>query len=155
MAAAARAGCAGWGSVRLFPKPGSQLIFPILLLIASLSIPTACAQQQGVPASSVTQVHEALTKKGKTDIIVLDVRTTPELTGPLGKLDNIVHIPLNDLSSRIKELSRYSSSEIHVICRSGNRSTGATEFLRKQGYNAFNVEGGMQAWRKKFGSAGK
>ncbi len=138
-----------------YPTPGSLLILPALLLVTSLFMPSACAQQQSVPASSVTQVHEGLAKKGKAKIIVLDVRTTPELTGSLGKLDNIVHIPLNDLSSRVKELSKYTSSEIHVICRSGNRSTGATEFLRKHGYNAFNVEGGMLAWRKKFGNAGK
>jgi rhodanese-related sulfurtransferase len=32
------------------------------------------------------------------------------------------------------------------ICRSGARSASAAEFLRRQGVDAVNLEGGMQAW---------
>jgi len=33
-----------------------------------------------------------------------------------------------------------------VVCRSGSRSRGVTSQLRKQGYEAFTLSGGMRAW---------
>ena len=33
-----------------------------------------------------------------------------------------------------------------VICRSGNRSELATMMFQARGYEAYNVEGGMEAW---------
>ena len=32
------------------------------------------------------------------------------------------------------------------ICRSGNRSARVTAWLREQGFDAFNMTGGMYAW---------
>ena len=34
------------------------------------------------------------------------------------------------------------------ICRSGNRSAQAVAALRRVGYNAVNVDGGMRAWQR-------
>ncbi|MCZ7556971.1 MAG: rhodanese-like domain-containing protein [Bacteroidia bacterium] len=127
----------------------------LLTVIAVVSYASACAQQGGIPSSTVTQMRDAIAKKGPGKVIVLDVRTAPELTSELGKLDGIVHIPLSELSSRVNELAKYKSSEIHVICRSGNRSVAATQILRQKGYTAFNVQGGMLSWRSTFGSVNK
>ena len=38
------------------------------------------------------------------------------------------------------------SGDIVVICRSGQRSALATEWLSTAGYDAANLMGGMQAW---------
>ena len=35
---------------------------------------------------------------------------------------------------------------VAVICRTGNRSELATMMLQARGYDAHNVEGGMEAW---------
>ena len=146
--------CVGWANMSTRSVLLLRLL-PVFLLVTTLSLATACAQQDGIPSVNVTQLRDAMKQKGKSKVVVLDVRTKPELTSPLGKLDGIVHIPLNELSVKLKELSANKSDEIYVICRSGNRSVGATQFLKQQGYNAFNVLGGMIAWREKFGSAGK
>ena len=37
--------------------------------------------------------------------------------------------------------------DIVVVCRSGNRSRSITSMLRKQGYEAFSLSGGMRAWQ--------
>ncbi len=133
----------------------SRTVLSFIVLAVSLSFASACAQQGSVPSSTVVQLKEALSKKGKTKVVVVDVRTAPELTSQLGKLDNILHIPLGDLSSRAKELAAHKADDIYVICRSGNRSVAATQYLREQGYKAFNVQGGMIGWREKYGSANK
>jgi rhodanese-related sulfurtransferase len=81
----------------------------------------------------------------------VDVRTEEELSGELGKLDGIIHIPLQELATRHGELAGFRDRNIYVICRSGNRSGTAAELLRSKGYRAINVEGGMRAWRKAYG----
>lgn len=81
------------------------------------------------------------------NLVVLDVRTKEELTGPLGAIKKCLHIPLHELDSRIAEVERFRGREIAVICRSGNRSGTATVKLLKIGFNARNVTGGMNAFR--------
>ncbi|MDO5712284.1 MAG: rhodanese-like domain-containing protein, partial [Micrococcales bacterium] len=56
------------------------------------------------------------------------------------------HIPLGELESRRGELPQ--ERPIVVACRSGARSARAVAFLRGQGYDAFNLTGGMLAWQQ-------
>ena len=114
----------------------------IVLLISTVG----CAQQEMKNSMEMTE----FIKKYRSDssLIVLDVRTKEELSGSLGKLDRIVHIPIQQLEDRINELSLYKEKEIAVICRSGNRSNTATKILREKGFNAKNVLGGMIEYRK-------
>ena len=39
-----------------------------------------------------------------------------------------------------------TSRPIAVICRTGNRSELATMMLQARGFEAYNVQGGMEAW---------
>lgn len=95
---------------------------------------------------TVEQLKERYGKD--TNLVVLDVRTAAELQGELGKLPKIIHIPVQELTGRIKEMEKYRNKEIAVICRSGNRSRMATQLLKEAGYNAKNVPGGMSAYRR-------
>lgn len=116
-----------------------------ILLVFSLFfffISTGCAQQDSSNSITVQQFKEKL--KNEKNLIVLDVRTPEELTGPLGKIDNAINIPIQVLEQRITELDQYKNEEIDVICRSGNRSGIATEILIKHGFKAKNVLGGMK-----------
>jgi rhodanese-related sulfurtransferase len=38
------------------------------------------------------------------------------------------------------------SRPVAVICRTGNRSELATMMFQARGFDAYNVEGGMEAW---------
>lgn len=80
--------------------------------------------------------------------VILDVRTPPELTGELAKVEGAINIPLQELQSRANELEKYRDKEIVVVCRSGRRSAAATEILKKNNYNAVNVQGGMLGYKK-------
>jgi len=61
-----------------------------------------------------------------------------------GHIDGALHIPLEELPAKAAELDR--DREIVLQCRSGSRSAFATAALREAGFEAFNLEGGLQAW---------
>lgn len=94
---------------------------------------------------------EELSKEMKNNksFVILDVRTASELVGPLGKIDSVIHIPIDELEKRIHELDKYKGYEIAVICRSGRRSAIGTKFLNSHGFKAKNVVGGMLEFREK------
>lgn len=94
---------------------------------------------------SVEELKQAM--KTDKNLLILDVRTPGELTGNLGQIDGVVNIPVQELETRVKELDKYKGKKIAVICRSGNRSVPATNILLKNGHEAYNVPGGMIAWR--------
>jgi rhodanese-related sulfurtransferase len=148
--------CAAWGEAmdRIMTIPA--IIRPALrgllaagwiTLYAALLFGCGGGVQEG--AIDVDGFRKALTANQAT--IVLDVRTPEELTGELGKLDGVVNIPVQELSSRLDELNAHKDQSIYVICRSGNRSRKASDLLRSHGFRAINVDGGMRAWREAFG----
>jgi rhodanese-related sulfurtransferase len=62
-----------------------------------------------------------------------------------GRVDGAIFIPLNTLmAGGGPELD--ASKPVAVICRSGNRSELASTMLQARGFDAHNVEGGMEAW---------
>ena len=104
-----------------------------------------CAQST-VKSISVSQLRDDM--KSDSSLVVLDVRTPQELSGPLGKIDGVINIPLQVLDQRMNELEKYKDWKIAVICRTGHRSGIASEMLAKKGYNVENVLGGMTEYRK-------
>ncbi len=104
------------------------------------------AQQEPEHSMTVKELKEAI-KKDST-LIVLDVRTPGELVSDLGKIDNVINIPVQELEARLDELKKHKKNKIAVVCRSGRRSAVATGILQKNGYKAVNVSGGMLAWRE-------
>ena len=58
--------------------------------------------------------------------------------------DGAIHIPLDQLPSRLGELD--PDQDLYVICRTGGRSFRAAQWLTGQGYAAINVAGGMDQW---------
>ena len=100
-----------------------------------------CAQQEDQNSMSVQQLKEEM--KANENLIILDVRTPAELEGPLGQIDGVINIPVQELESWLGELEKYKSNDIAVICRTGNRSGVATKILLQNGFKAKNVLGGM------------
>ncbi len=74
---------------------------------------------------------------------LVDVREASEWNA--GHAPQAVHIPVSQVSSRMNRLKK--DKDIVVVCRSGNRSRSITSMLRKQGYEAFSLSGGMRAWQ--------
>ena len=84
--------------------------------------------------------------KGKEKITILDVRNASELSE--ARIESAVHIPLNELSSRISEL-RNIDGEIATLCKTGNRATIAAQALLQAGFtNVSLIEGGITGLEK-------
>ena len=83
----------------------------------------------------------------KDDALVLDVRQPAEVAA--GKIVNSKNIPLGDLDARVKDIEKWKSKPVIVVCASGNRSSSAVGVLKKHGFEkVFNLSGGFGAWRQ-------
>ncbi len=121
----------------------SKLSIIALVLFAIIS--TSCAQTGDETNITVKQLKQEL--KTDSSVVILDVRTPQELSGPLGKIDGVINIPLQELEQRVDELKPYKDKTINVICRTGHRSRIAADYLLKQGFKIKNVLGGMTQYR--------
>lgn len=92
-------------------------------------------------------VVEATQLINRQDAVIVDVREDREYAG--GHIPNAKHIPLGQLSARIKDLEKFRGRPIIVNCRSGARSASACGILRKQGFEeCYNLRGGIMAWEQ-------
>ncbi|MFC1669231.1 rhodanese-like domain-containing protein [Spirochaetota bacterium] len=86
---------------------------------------------------------------GATPPMLIDVRETEELSGPLGSINGIIHIPITQLAKRIGELEMHKDGEIVIICRSGGRAHTGAQILAAAGFsNVIVLSGGMIDWNK-------
>jgi rhodanese-related sulfurtransferase len=88
-------------------------------------------------------VSEALSL-GAGGALLLDVREDDEWAS--GRAPDALHVRLADLPDHVGDLPR--DRPIVCICRSGGRSARAASFLIEQGFDAVNLDGGMQAWER-------
>ena len=64
-----------------------------------------------------------------------------------GRIEVAIHIPLDSIMAGAGgDLD--AAKPVAVICRSGNRSELASTMLQARGFEAYNVQGGMEAWAK-------
>ncbi|HEL2459363.1 MULTISPECIES: rhodanese-like domain-containing protein [Streptococcus] len=71
---------------------------------------------------------------------LLDVREVDEFAS--GHIPEAINQPL----SQIDQFKGDKNKHYLIICQSGMRSQRATDYLTSQGYQAVNVQGGMNAW---------
>jgi rhodanese-related sulfurtransferase len=75
--------------------------------------------------------------------VLVDVRD--EWETKLCRLDNALHIPMEELEFRTEELNQ--QDEIVVYCHHGVRSAAVAEYLRNLGFaRVRNLAGGLDAW---------
>ena len=118
----------------------------LIINIFLLSTFFSNAQQDQPNSITIKQFKEKL--ENDKEIIVLDVRTEQELTGPLGKIEKSINVPVQVLEQRLTELEPLKNKEMLVICRTQNRSAMAVNILLKKGYKAKYVLGGMTAFKE-------
>jgi rhodanese-related sulfurtransferase len=99
-------------------------------------------RRRGIPRRSAAEVQALLA--GTNATVLLDVRTDAERRGTVIKGSH--HIPLHRLRSRAGELEKYRNREIVCYCQNGNRSLTAASVLRRLGYSASSMEGGIVEW---------
>ncbi|WP_188206539.1 rhodanese-like domain-containing protein [Alkalibacillus aidingensis] len=94
------------------------------------------------------EVKEILPEELEKDLeseqkyVIVDVREDEEVA--TGIIPGAKHIALQTLPERLDELPK--DQDYVMVCRSGRRSHNACLFLNEQGYNTYNLKGGMLDW---------
>jgi rhodanese-related sulfurtransferase len=116
----------------------------ILSFISSTGILFSCAsnaQQVNLPAD---EFEKAIAAPGAQ---ILDVRTAGEYE--TGHIKNSFLANWNneaEFKERVSALDK--SKPIYTYCLAGTRSSAATAWLNKNGFKAYNLIGGVTAWKK-------
>jgi len=109
--------------------------------------PAPAAWGPVVPSyGGIFEIDPEWVAKHRDQVHMLDVRTTGEVEGELGRLAGAQLLPLDELRARAAEVPR--DKPVVVVCQSGKRSALATLLLKKAGVtDVANVAGGMLRWR--------
>ncbi len=130
---------------------GEGLIQKALLALALLALaaflPRLIARLRQGPTLEIDELRERL-EQG-SDLLLLDVRSVDDYSGELGHIAGSRNIPLEDLESRLEELSPHQESPVALICTTDRRSRKAAQILGRQGFNNVHVvTGGMTQWNR-------
>lgn len=95
------------------------------------------------PVVPEIDVREARRRVERGEGVIVDVREPEELAQ--AAVPGAIHIPLGHLPARLDDLPR--DKQLLLFCRSGNRSSFATDYALRNGFpSAVNVAGGILAW---------
>lgn len=85
------------------------------------------------------QVHE-LRRDGGVQLI--DVRELYEWDA--GRIEGARHIVLGEVAAKAEEIDR--ERPVVFYCRVGARSSMAAQAFRRAGFDAYSLDGGLEAW---------
>ncbi|HSG18980.1 MAG TPA: rhodanese-like domain-containing protein [Anaerolineae bacterium] len=127
------------------------LLLLVLILAACGGTDTAApAAEQSADLASLdlapeVDVHTVAEVKDRDDVYVLDVREQWEYDE--GHIPGVTLLPIGEVPARLDEIP--TDKEVIVTCRSGNRSSQVTDYLRQNGFdNVHNMQGGILAWEQ-------
>jgi len=131
------------------------MYFGAILLLLLITVLFFSMQKKEIPTGFETvSVEEAREMIEKDGVFILDVRTPAEFNS--SHVEGATLIPVTNsggsnlssdqlLEARINEVPR--DKKILVYCRTGHRSTTASNILVAAGYSdVYNMEGGITAW---------
>jgi rhodanese-related sulfurtransferase len=113
-------------------------------LVSCLGLLIACSSNAQQTNLSVDEFQKAI---AQTNIQLVDVRTQVEYRS--GHLSHAMLADWNDereFKSRVESLDK--NKPVYTYCLSGARSNAATLWLRQNGFIAFNLTGGISAWKR-------
>jgi rhodanese-related sulfurtransferase len=88
--------------------------------------------------------EKAVEKVKNDNCKLLDVREPNERK--INHIKGSLHIPVGEIKTRLQELEKYRNQEIIVYCASGIRSGMASRTLNSNGFNSFNLKGGINSY---------
>ena len=109
------------------------------------SADTQSETQETVKTEIINNTPEEFEAAMEGEYLLLDVRTQAEYDE--GHINDPTLIPVDELESRLDEISEYKDKPVLVYCRSGNRSVTASNILIQNGFSeVHNLLGGIGAW---------
>lgn len=123
------------------------MVLGATVLSACAPKPQAASQQvtdEKVRPVSISPEEAQKRLETEKDIILLDVRTQEEYEEK--HIPGSMLIPVDELEKRAVEELKEKDKTIFVYCRSGNRSTTASNILAELGYTKVYNLGGIIDW---------
>ena len=119
----------------------SAIPLGLLLTLGSAGSEPAVAQE--APRIVAEELKRLV---GKGEAVIVDVRS--QSAWDVSHIDGALHIPLAELSSRLKELPK--RREVIAYCRGPYclMSYDAVALLRRKGLKARRLEAGLPEWRQ-------
>ncbi|QOY38542.2 rhodanese-like domain-containing protein [Anaerobacillus isosaccharinicus] len=119
-----------------------------MMALLLLILLTGCDEEAltGIKQLDVNDLPYRMAESVETNdgAVYIDVREDYEYNEAY--IDGFENYPLSTLEDTYMELPK--DKEIIIICRSGNRSMKAGQYLKEQGYdNITNVKGAMLDWK--------
>lgn len=100
-----------------------------------------------VSFAGIPEVEAEWVIQNQPSITILDVREADEIAGAQPTLNNLIHIPLSELRTRVAEVP--AQKPVVTLCRSGKRSSLALSILKAAGHEQVaNVHGGLLRWQQ-------
>lgn len=96
----------------------------------------------GAKVPQISPAELASQLKGDRPPVVIDVRTIGEFRS--GHIQGARLIPLGELARRLNEIPK--DQPVVTVCRSGSRSQMAAKQLKNEGFDVYNMTGGMMRW---------
>ena len=101
-----------------------------------------------VPRVHVATLVAKLQAEGPEKILLVDVRSHGYYSAHAVRIPGSIRIEPNNLTEEIKIFPRDKEMYLYCTCRSEATSASVAHLLRKQGFNAFVIVGGLSAWRR-------
>jgi len=122
-----------------------------IILFSLMMLTTSCSEAQKKSNKQNKVMFQNLTpdefEKGivQADAIIIDVRTPVEYNEGHIKNAKLIDISGSDFESQIEKLDK--SKAYYVYCRSGGRSSSASQIMIEKGFTkVYNLRGGIIAW---------
>jgi phage shock protein E len=131
-------------------RNGFVLSLAVLVVMAVLAGCSGQPAAAGAPAAgealalpATVDVATVASIMDRDDVVVLDVREPWEYEA--GHIPGVTLIPMGEVPQRLSEIP--ADKTVVVTCRTGNRSSQVTDYLRQQGFdNVHNMSGGIVDW---------
>src|SRR6476646_10379669 len=131
-----------------------RLLIPLGLILLCSTI-NAQYQFDNVKFKTVYLEDLCQTLQANPGFLLLDVRSKGEFNDTssynnynIGHLNHARNININELQSRLSELSSYKDKPIFVYCSHSQRSRRASALLADSGFtHVFNINGGLTNFR--------
>ncbi len=130
-----------WNSIkRLFSGPSAAAQRPAPFMAEPEPKDDDAAEEENVPERTPEQVQQALASG--QPLWLLDVREQYEWNQV--HIADAHHIPMDEVAEQLALLPQ--DRPVVVFCAHGSRSWGVAHYLRQQGYEAYNMTGGITRW---------
>jgi membrane protein DedA with SNARE-associated domain/rhodanese-related sulfurtransferase len=101
-----------------------------------------------VPRVKVQILAEKLQTEGPGKILLADVRSHGYYSASAVRIPGSIRIEPNNLSAEMTIFSREKDIYLYCTCRKEATSASVAHLLRKSGFNAFVIVGGLAAWQR-------